>query len=63
MLEACEGRYLALVADGCAEAVAAERTFEALRAACGETDHCYDPRDRLFERRLRDICERFGKDD
>ena len=58
MARACEGRFRDLVAQGCAVDVAADRTFDALLAAEGFVDHCCDPRDRLFERQLRDITER-----
>lgn len=53
---ACEERYRDLMADGCDPDVAADRTFDALRAALGEINQSYDSRDRLFERRLRDIA-------
>lgn len=52
----CESRYKALVADGCDPDVAADRTFDALRAATGEVKHAYDSRDRLFENKLRAIA-------
>lgn len=56
MVETCEARYLALVEDGCDEDVAADRTFDALRAALGEIPHPFDSRDRLFETKLRAIA-------
>lgn len=57
MAGACEERYRVLTANQrCAEDVAADRTFDALRAALGEVPGCYDPRDRLFEQRLRAIA-------
>lgn len=56
MAAACEGRYSALVAEGCDPDVAADRTFDALRAALGEVTHSYDGRDRLFESKLRAIA-------
>lgn len=56
MVEACEARYLALVKNGCDEDVAADRTFDALRAALGEIPHPFDSRDRLFETKLRAIA-------
>lgn len=52
----CEARFAALVQDGCDADVAADRTFDALRAALGEVTHAYDSRDRLFETRLRAIA-------
>ena len=56
MVGICEGRYAGLVADGCDEDVAADRTFDALRAALGEIPHSFDSRDRLFETKLRAIA-------
>lgn len=52
----CEARFSALVSDGCDEGVAADRTFDALRAALGEIPHSFDSRDRLFETKLRTIA-------
>lgn len=56
MVGECESRYSALVSDGCDPDVAADRTFDALRAALGEVSHSYDSRDRLFETKLRTIA-------
>lgn len=56
MVGESESRYSALVADGCDADVAADRTFDALRAATGEITHSYDSRDRLFESKLRTIA-------
>lgn len=56
MVGACEERFSALVSGGCDEDVAADRTFDALRAALGEIPHPFDGRDRLFETRLRAIA-------
>lgn len=53
----CETRYSSLVSGGCDPDVAADRTFDALRAATGEISHSFDSRDRLFETRLRAIAE------
>lgn len=52
----CERRYEQLVSDGCDPDVAADRTFDALRAALGEIDRPFDSRDRLFEKKLRTIA-------
>lgn len=60
MVESCEERYSSLISDGCDEGVAADRTFDALRAALGETEHAYDSRDRLFENQLRTIAAERG---
>lgn len=55
----CEERYLHLtIEDGCDCDVAADRTFDALEAALGVHAHCYDPRDRLFENKLREAAGR-----
>ncbi|WP_455136372.1 hypothetical protein [Thermophilibacter sp.] len=56
MVGECKDRYSALVSDGCDPDVAADRTFDALRAATGEITHSYDSRDRLFEAKLREIA-------
>lgn len=56
MVIECEARYSALVSDGCDADVAADRTFDALRAATGEITHSYDSHDRLFESKLRTIA-------
>jgi len=59
MLDACEHHYTKLIADGCAEDVARDRTWDAYENAFLRTDvHCFDPRDRLFEAKLRTIRER-----
>lgn len=56
MVGECETRYAALVGTGCDPDVAADRTFDALRAATGEVSHSFDRRDRLFETKLRAIA-------
>ena len=56
MIAACTARYNQLVTDGCAEDVALDRTWDAYACALGQSDsHCFDPRDRLFESKLRTI--------
>ncbi len=58
-MELCEGQFAYLVDKlGCDENVAADRTYDCLRAALGEVEHCYDKRDRLFEGTLRTTLER-----
>ena len=54
----CEDRYQQLIQGGCDSEVAADRTYDALRAAFGEVEHAYDKRDRLFENKLRSVAER-----
>lgn len=56
MARACEGRYSDLIADGCDPDVAADRTFDALRAALDEIDKPFDSRDRLFETKLHAVA-------
>ena len=56
MLAACDARYNQLMTDGCAEQVALDRTWDAYCCAFSQLDvHCFDPRDRLFESKLRTI--------
>ena len=54
----CEDRYQQLIQGGCDSEVAADRTYDALRAAFGEVEHAYDKRDRLFKNKLRNVAER-----
>ena len=59
MLKACDGRFTQLVSDGCAEQVALDRTWDAYSCAFMQSSiRCFDPRDRLFESKLRTIRER-----
>lgn len=59
MLRACTEHMERLVADGCAEDVAVDRTWDAYCCALTQsTSHCFDPRDRLFENKIRTIRER-----
>jgi hypothetical protein len=58
-MKLCEERYRTLTVDGCDEDVAADRVFDALNCALDRTDqHCFDPRDRLFENRLRTVASK-----
>jgi hypothetical protein len=58
MEAACESRYAQLVADGCDEGVAQDRTWDAMRHATGEMPgECFDPRDSDFQRELERIRE------
>jgi len=55
----CEQRYKSLTDGGCDEDVAADRVFDALICALERQDqHCFDPRDRLFENRLRTTAKK-----
>lgn len=56
MARLCEDRYERLTEAGCDPLVAADRTYDALRAALGEVPACFDGRDRLFENELRGIA-------
>lgn len=59
LMELCEERYKALTVSGCDEDVAADRVFDALICALERQDqHCFDPRDRLFENRLRTTAKK-----
>ena len=56
MLATCDARYNQLITDGCEEQVALDRVWDAYVCAFDLADvHCYDPRDRLFESKLRNI--------
>ena len=55
----CESRYQELIDGGCVDDVAADRVFDALECALEKEDmHCFDPRDRLFENKLRTIAQK-----
>jgi len=59
MLDSCEARYKQLVESGVDADVACDRVFDAYDCAIAQKEmHCFDPRDRLFENRLRTIRER-----
>lgn len=59
MIRACIDYHERLITDGCAEDVARDRTWDAYVCALTQSStHCYDPRDRLFENKLRTIRER-----
>lgn len=59
MLTACNEHFNQLMAGGCAEDVALDRTWDAYVCAFDQrASHCFDPRDRLFENKLRTIRER-----
>ena len=59
MLDECERHYTALLDGGCDEDVAADRVWDALNCALEKQDtHCFDPRDRLFENRLRTVAQK-----
>jgi len=56
MLTACTDHYERLIAGSCAEDVALDRTWDAFLCAYMESSgHCVDPRDRLFESKLRTL--------
>lgn len=59
MLDCCEARYVHLLEGGVDADVACDRVFDAYDCAIAQKEmHCFDPRDRLFENRLRTIRER-----
>jgi hypothetical protein len=59
MLIACEKHFDQLKTGGCTDDVAADRTWDAYTCALDAPEvHCFDPRDRLFESKLRSIKEK-----
>lgn len=59
MHRACTAYLERLESGGCAGDVALDRTWDAYVCALAQSGvHCYDPRDRLFESKLRAIMER-----
>lgn len=59
LLAVCEEQYQRLLSDGCSEDVAADRTFDTLTCVLEkENQHCFDPRDKLFENKLRTVAQR-----
>ena len=62
MMRLCEEKYQSLVADGCMEDVARDRVWDAYCCALLSSEQrCVDPRDRLFENKLRAIREKGKK--
>ena len=59
MLDACSGYMAQLESAGVTVDVAVDRTWDAYVVAWLDMDvHCCDPRDRLFENKLRTIRKR-----
>jgi hypothetical protein len=59
LLAVCEEQYQHLLSDGCSEDVAADRTFDTLTCVLErDNQHCFDPRDKLFENKLRTIAQK-----
>ena len=59
VLELCESRYQELLDGGCVEDVAADRVWDALSCALERQEqHCFDPRDSLFESGLRMVAQK-----
>jgi len=59
LIDVCEEHYLHLIRDGCDEDVAADRTFDTLTCVLEkDNQHCFDPRDKLFENKLRTIVQK-----
>lgn len=57
MLHACSERLEALTSSGVDEGVALDRIWDCYEVAWeGLERHCYDPRDRLFESKLRTMA-------
>lgn len=60
-MDVCEDSYQQLVNGGCTEDVACDRVFDTLHCVLDEEDmHCFDPRDKALEDRLREIVARKG---
>ena len=59
LVEVCEDHYQQLISDGCTEDVACDRVFDTLECVLEKQgQHCFDPRDRLFENKLRTIAQK-----
>jgi xanthine/CO dehydrogenase XdhC/CoxF family maturation factor len=59
LIVVCEDRYQQLIKGGCTEDVACDRVFDTLECVLErEGQHCFDPRDRLFENKLRTIARK-----
>lgn len=59
LIATCEDNYEKLLRDGCSEDVAADRTFDTLTCVLEkDNQHCFDPRDKLFENKLRTIVQK-----
>ena len=59
LLAVCEEHYKHLINDGCSEDVAADRTYDTLTCVLEkDNQHCFDPRDKLFENKLRTIVQK-----
>ena len=59
LISLCEQEYERLTDGGCAEDVAADRIWDALNCALERQEqHCFDPRDSLFESGLRMIAQK-----
>lgn len=59
MLRACTDHFERLIASGCANDVALDRTWDAYVCAFAQSSgHCFDPRDRLLESKLRTIRQK-----
>ena len=59
LIATCEEHYQRLISDGCSEDVAADRTYDTLQCVLERDDqHCFDPRDKLLENKLRTIVQK-----
>lgn len=60
-MDVCEEKYASLVNGGCTEDIACDRVFDTLQIVLEKSDmHCFDPRDRMFENKLRTVVARKG---
>lgn len=59
LTEVCEANYQRLIDEGCSEDIACDRTWDTLQCVLErENQHCFDPRDKLFENKLRTIAQK-----
>lgn len=58
LMDVCESHFQQLVYDGCSEDIACDRTYDTLVCVLDTDQHCFDPRDRLFENNLRTIVQK-----
>lgn len=59
LMKVCEENYKKLIDEGCGEDIACDRTFDTIECVLErENQHCFDPRDRLFENKLRTIAQK-----
>ena len=59
LIQLCSDRFEQLVSTGADEDVALDRTWDCYeKAVLQSTERCFDPRDRLFESKLRTVVQK-----